>query len=70
MYHGKYAFSEVEVRNVANHLLNIRNLKSYWDVHAYGNMLLFPWSHTMELPKDYEEIVMLSTSFFYYFFVI
>lgn len=56
-YHGKYAFSEIEVENVATYLANLDNLISYWNVHAYGNMVLMPWSYTEKLPKDYEDIV-------------
>lgn len=62
-YHGKYAFSEPEVQNVANYLANIRDLKSYWTVHAYGNMVLLPWSYTEELPKDYAEIKRVGDAF-------
>jgi len=55
-YRGPRANSEVEVRNVANFLKTL-NLKSYWNVHAYSQLVLTPWSYTSQLPRDYNEIV-------------
>ncbi|XP_057306237.1 carboxypeptidase B-like [Hydractinia symbiolongicarpus] len=54
-YHGTSAFSEIEVRQVANYLRRL-NLKSYWNVHAYSQLVLTPWSYTTRLPADYGEI--------------
>uniref|UniRef100_A0A7M5XEA9 Peptidase M14 domain-containing protein n=2 Tax=Clytia hemisphaerica TaxID=252671 RepID=A0A7M5XEA9_9CNID len=44
-YRGPKPFSEVEVANVARFLKTL-NLKSYWNVHAYGQYVLYPWSWT------------------------
>jgi len=55
IYRGPRPFSEIEVQNVANYL-NTLNLKSYWNVHAYSQLVLTPWSYTSALPRDYTEI--------------
>lgn len=57
-YRGDYAFSEVEVKNVADYLAAIPNFVSYFNLHSYGQMLLTPFSYTNEsLPVDFDEIV-------------
>lgn len=55
VYRGPKAFSEQEVQNVANYLKGL-NLKSYWNVHAYSQLVLTPWSYTTTLPRNYYEI--------------
>ncbi|XP_057308423.1 carboxypeptidase B-like [Hydractinia symbiolongicarpus] len=55
-YHGSYAFSEVEVQNVANYLRQISNLKAYWSVHAFSQLVLYPWSWTTKPTGDDSEI--------------
>jgi len=55
-YRGPKPFSEVEVRNVAN-FLGTLNLKSYWNVHAYSQLVLTPWSWTKTRPVDNDEMV-------------
>jgi len=56
VYRGRRAFSEQEVRQVANYLKTIPNLKSYYNVHAYSQLVLTPWSYTTTYPDDYAEI--------------
>jgi carboxypeptidase A2 len=59
IYHGKSAFSEIEVKQVANHLVNIahtQGLKAYWNIHAYSQLVLHPWSYTTAPAKDDHEI--------------
>ena len=57
-YRGPSPFSEVEVRNVRKYLEGIKHrLKAFWNIHAYSQMILTPWSYTKDLPKDYDEIV-------------
>lgn len=55
IYRGPSPFSEIEVKNVAQYLGTL-NLKSYWNVHAYSQLVLTPWSYTTTLPRDYTEI--------------
>ena len=60
-YNGPWAFSAVEVNNVALFLNNISNLKSYWNIHSYGQLVLTPGSYTSVFPDDYGEIVSKSS---------
>jgi len=62
IYHGKKGFSEIEVLNVANYLRKL-NLKAYFNVHAYSQLLLTPWSYTKTYPADYEEIARVGKAF-------
>jgi len=55
VYRGPKPASEVEVQNVQRYL-GALNLKSYWNVHAYSQLVLTPWSWTTTLPRDYSEI--------------
>lgn len=57
IYRGPRAFSEVEVDQVARYLKSIPNLKSYYNVHSYGQLVLTPWAYTSSPPQDYSEIV-------------
>merc|ERR1712168_927895 len=57
IYRGRNAFSEIEVKNVANYLQNkVPNLKMYFNVHAYSQLILTPFSYTTDYPEDYPEI--------------
>ena len=62
MYRGPKPFSEIEVKNVANFMKNL-NLKSYWNVHAYGQFILYPWSYIKNATKDNTEMVRLTNAF-------
>ena len=55
-YRGPVAFSEIEVKNVATFLKTL-NLKAYWNVHAYGQLILYPWSYTKNVTRDQTEMV-------------
>jgi len=58
-YHGKSAFSEIEVAHVAKRLKILAatvGLKSYWNIHAYSQLVLYPWSYTTRRARDYIEI--------------
>ena len=57
-YHGKKPFSEVEVASVARYLYGIRTkLVAYYNIHAYSQLWMTPWSYTTTYPRDYAEIV-------------
>jgi len=57
IYHGRRPFSEKEVLSVAKYLYSIRNnLVAYYDIHAYSQLWLTPWSYKSALPNDYTEI--------------
>ncbi|XP_060520849.1 uncharacterized protein LOC132698674 [Cylas formicarius] len=56
-YAGPYAFSDVESRLLRDYILEHNDtIKLYLTIHSFGNMLLYPWGHTTELPDDAEEL--------------
>jgi len=57
-YHGPYPFSEIETRNVARYLYDIRSsIVGYMDIHAYSQLWMTPWGHAKgAYPKDYSEM--------------
>jgi len=66
IYHGPYAFSETCVNNVQRYLkaLDARTpIKSYFNVHAYSQLVLTPWSYTTTYPSDYSEIARVAGVF-------
>eukprot|EP00735_Rhodelphis_limneticus_P000090 TRINITY_DN1013_c0_g1::TRINITY_DN1013_c0_g1_i1::g.29921::m.29921 TRINITY_DN1013_c0_g1::TRINITY_DN1013_c0_g1_i1::g.29921 ORF type:complete len:439 (+),score=148.58,sp/P48052/CBPA2_HUMAN/42.35/1e-105,Peptidase_M14/PF00246.19/3.9e-82,Propep_M14/PF02244.11/5.1e-15 TRINITY_DN1013_c0_g1_i1:45-1319(+) len=52
-YHGPSAFSEIEVKTVADYLGAMPNLKSYINFHAYSQLWMSPWGYSSSLPTDY-----------------
>lgn len=61
-YRGTHAFSEVEVRNVANYLKRKSGqIAGYMDVHAYSQLWMIPWGYTRTPTSDHEELVGLCT---------
>ena len=57
-YRGTHAFSEVEVRNVANYLKSLKNrIAGYMDIHAYSQLWMIPWGYTQQPTEDHEELV-------------
>jgi len=62
IYHGPYGFSEIEVKQVANFLKTLK-LKAYFNVHAYSQLVLTPWSYTKTYPSDYNEIARVARAF-------
>ncbi|KAK5642383.1 hypothetical protein RI129_008550 [Pyrocoelia pectoralis] len=56
-YKGPKPFSEVETQNLRDYLLKIKkNAKLYLTFHSYGNLILYPWGYTSELPHDEFEL--------------
>ena len=65
-YRGRSAFSEIEVRNVANYLSrNKNNLAGYMDIHAYSQLWMTPWGYTRRYPRDYSEMVCFCSCLFH-----
>ncbi|XP_065653400.1 carboxypeptidase B-like [Hydra vulgaris] len=65
-YRGLSAFSEIEVKNVAGFLEKLAKsvtLKSYWNLHAYSQLFLTPWSYTTTDASDQDEFVRISKIF-------
>jgi carboxypeptidase A2 len=56
-YRGVKAFSEVETQILRDAVLELKeNCKFYLSLHSYGNMMLYPWGWTSELPDTWKEI--------------
>ena len=59
-YRGSQAFSEVEIRNVANYLKSLSTrgqIAGYMDIHAYSQLWMTPWGYTKQPSRDHEELV-------------
>jgi murein tripeptide amidase MpaA len=55
-YQGPSAFSEIEVKTVAEYIQSIDNLKGYINFHAYSELWMSPYGFTSDLPptSDYD----------------
>lgn len=59
MYAGPTAFSEVEIAGIRDYITwKVADLKAYFSLHSYGQVILSPWGYTKERPDNYEEQVM------------
>ncbi|XP_002157489.1 zinc carboxypeptidase [Hydra vulgaris] len=60
IYRGTQPFSEPCVKALSDYLRSLKNspggLKSYWNVHAFSELLLTPIGYSTTLPRDYAEI--------------
>lgn len=60
-FRGTHAFSEIEVRNVADYLKALNEngqIAGYMDIHAYSQLWMIPWGYTARKTKDHEELVL------------
>ena len=58
VYHGSNPWSEVETASVRDYILQRRGEWIFYDsIHAYGNMILFPYGYTHAQPPDYDYMV-------------
>ncbi|XP_030280556.1 carboxypeptidase A4 [Sparus aurata] len=55
-YHGPSAHSEIEVRNVVNLIQGHGNFKSFISVHAYSQLLMYPYGYSCEKVPDQPEL--------------
>ncbi|KAJ8970943.1 hypothetical protein NQ317_008290 [Molorchus minor] len=56
-YAGHSAFSEIETQAVRDlFLANRGNIKLFIDLHSYGQLLLYPWGFTDDLPDNFDEL--------------
>ena len=53
-YCGPKAFSESEVRGVANYLQQIPDVKAFIDFHSYSQLWMSPWGYTKKKPMDFK----------------
>ncbi len=62
MYGGHEAFSSAETRAIGEYLGNAENnVKGYFDLHSYGQLLMYPFSYSCEdTVPDEEDLLELS----------
>ena len=57
-YCGPSAFSEVEVKAVADYIaMQKGTIKAFIDFHSYSQLWMTPWGYTKDLPPDYADLV-------------
>ncbi|KAK3591371.1 hypothetical protein CHS0354_040333 [Potamilus streckersoni] len=55
-YCGPFAFSEVEVKGVADYIMTqTKNITGFIDFHSYSQLWMTPWGYTKELPPDFKQ---------------
>lgn len=59
-YHGPSAHSEVEVKNVVNLIKSHGNFKSFISVHAYSQLLMYPYGYSCGNIPHKSELVRFS----------
>ncbi|PYZ99327.1 hypothetical protein A6K26_009850 [Gammaproteobacteria bacterium 2W06] len=62
IYAGPEAFSEIEMKNVRNQILDQTNLVVYLTFHSYSQLWLYPWGYTSALPEDWQDLDDLAQS--------
>ncbi|RVE71278.1 hypothetical protein OJAV_G00050230 [Oryzias javanicus] len=55
-YHGPFAHSEIEVKNVVDLIKSHGNFKSFISVHAYSQLLMYPYGYTCTDVADKAEL--------------
>ncbi|XP_029289542.1 carboxypeptidase A4 [Cottoperca gobio] len=55
-YHGPSAHSEIEVKNVVNLIQSHGNFKSFISVHAYSQLLMYPYGYSCKNMPDQPEL--------------
>ncbi|MGA1822497.1 MAG: M14 family zinc carboxypeptidase [Thermoplasmatota archaeon] len=59
-YRGPGPFSEAETQIIRD-LAESRNFSSGLSYHSYSEVILFPWGHTYDLPRDYSMLNKIAT---------
>ncbi|XP_014847422.1 PREDICTED: carboxypeptidase A2-like [Poecilia mexicana] len=55
-YSGPFAHSEIEVKNIVNLVQSHGNFKSFISVHAYSQLLMYPYGYTCKSAADQAEL--------------
>ncbi|XP_060932612.1 carboxypeptidase A5 [Limanda limanda] len=55
-YHGPRAHSESEVKSIVDFVKSHGNIKAFVSIHAYSQMLLYPYGYTRNPVKDQAEL--------------
>lgn len=53
-YAGDFAFSEPEMKQLAEFVPKIQNLAGYFSFHSYGQLLMIPFAYTLDHEGNYE----------------
>ncbi|KAK5866915.1 hypothetical protein PBY51_011449 [Eleginops maclovinus] len=61
-YHGPSAHSEIEVKNVVNFIKNHGNFKSFISVHAYSQLLMYPYGYSCKNAAHQAELHAIGTA--------
>uniref|UniRef100_A0A673IKS7 Carboxypeptidase A2-like n=1 Tax=Sinocyclocheilus rhinocerous TaxID=307959 RepID=A0A673IKS7_9TELE len=61
-YHGPYANSEVEVKNVVDLIMGHGNFKSFISIHSYSQLLMYPYGYTCTDIPDKSELHSVGTA--------
>ncbi|XP_041651678.1 carboxypeptidase A1-like isoform X2 [Cheilinus undulatus] len=61
-YHGPYAHSEPEVKSIVDFVKAHGNIKAFISIHAYSQMLLYPYGYTSTPVKEQVELHNLARS--------
>ncbi|KAI9547556.1 carbamoyl-phosphate synthase (glutamine-hydrolyzing) cpa2 [Dissostichus eleginoides] len=61
-YHGPSAHSEIEVKNVVNFIKNHGNFKSFISVHAYSQLLMYPYGYSCKNAAHQAELDAIGTA--------
>lgn len=58
VYAGPKAFSEIEMKSYSNYLRSIQHkIHTYIAFHSYSQLLLFPYGHTPEKVKNFDDLM-------------
>ncbi|KAG7522648.1 carboxypeptidase A1 [Solea senegalensis] len=55
-YHGPSAHSESEVKSIVDFVKSHGNIKAFISIHAYSQMLMYPYGYTRTAVKDQAEL--------------
>ncbi|KAK5901755.1 hypothetical protein CesoFtcFv8_007084 [Champsocephalus esox] len=61
-YHGPSAHSEIEVKNVVNFIKSHGNFKSFISVHAYSQLLMYPYGYSCKNAAHQAELDAIGTA--------
>lgn len=61
VYPGSHAFSEIEMKSYADYLKSLENkVHTFISLHSYSQMLLFPYGHTCENVKNFDDLTAIA----------
>jgi len=61
IYAGTEAFSEIEMQNVRDVILDLKP-RMYLTFHSYSQIWMYPWGYTFDLPETVDDLKPLATA--------